>query len=75
MYKSVSYTFLASAVAIGLLFTSFLPLQASAATVTSQDIIQQEAVAKEEAKEAIGEYVRLILFQIIQRLEARIAQK
>lgn len=55
------------------LLGAFITTPVQAATVTEHDITQQETVVRSEATETLQAYLRLVLYALVQKLEARVA--
>ncbi|PIR85640.1 hypothetical protein COU14_03260 [Candidatus Kaiserbacteria bacterium CG10_big_fil_rev_8_21_14_0_10_44_10] len=72
MLKSVKATFLTAVLVMTMIMSPWNAEVASARTVTNDTISDQEKVAEATAREAVEEYMRLILYIIISRLEAQV---
>lgn len=72
MFKNMSNIFLLVFLVTAMTIGPFGLDQVSARAVTSQNIEEQETVARDTSKAAIEEYMRLLLYMIIFKLENRV---
>lgn len=72
MLKNTLAVFLAVVVAMTVVITPLGAEHASARTVSDQDISNQELVARAASREAIEEYLRLLIYMVIMRMENQI---
>ena len=75
MFKNTIAVFLAVIVAMTVVIGPLGASSASAQTISDQDINNQEQVARSASREAIEQYMRLLLYMVIMRMENEIESR